>query len=147
LLLGLLFLQAAYFLRAELAAAAPITRPVLESLCRPLDCVVPLPRQLTQDAIAASSLEHDPEQKSRVRLTFLLTNRTGQRQAWPNITLTLSDVREAPVARQVFLPANYLPKGMKIAAGMAAGAEREIRLDLDIGNLVASGYALSLTYP
>lgn len=146
-LLALLLLQVAYFLRAELAAAAPVTRPALEWLCRPLNCVVPLPRQLTREAIGASSLEHDPEQKSRVRLTFLLANRTGQTQAWPRITLTLSDMREAPVAQQVFHPQAYLPKGVKISAGMPAGAEREIRLDLDIGNLVASGYALSLTYP
>jgi hypothetical protein len=61
--------------------------------------------------------------------------------------LNLSDVRQAPVAQQVFLPQTYLPKGVNIAAGMPNGAEREIRLDLDIGNLVASGYALSLTYP
>jgi predicted Zn finger-like uncharacterized protein len=147
LLVGLLVLQAAYFLRAELAAAVPMSRPALEWLCRPLVCVVPLPRQLTQDAIASSSLEHDPEQTSRVRLTFLLANRTGQTQAWPNITLTLSDVREAPVAQQVFRPKTYLPKSVKIADGMPNGGEREIRLDLDIGNLVASGYALSLTYP
>jgi hypothetical protein len=147
MLVSLFLLQATYFLRAELAATAPITRPTLELLCRPLNCVVPLPRQLTQAAIAASSLEHDPEQKSRVRLTFLLANRTGQTQAWPQITLTLSDVREAPVGQQAFRPEAYLPKGVKVSAGMAAGAEREIRLDLDIGNLVASGYALSLAYP
>ncbi len=147
LLLGLLLLQAAYFLRAELAAAAPATRPALERLCRPLHCSVALPRQLTQDAIASSSLEHDPEQKSRVRLTFLLVNRSGQTQAWPQIMLTLSDMREAPVAQQVFRPQTYLPPGVKLAAGMPDHAEREIRLDLDIGNLVASGYALSLAYP
>jgi len=147
LLVGLLVLQMAYFLRAELVAAAPATRPALERLCQPLNCVVPLPRQLTQDAIVASSLEHDPEQKSRVRLTFLLTNRTGQTQTWPSMTLTLSDMREAPVARQIFKPAVYLPKDIKIPAGMAPGIEREVRLDLDIGNLVASGYTLNLTYP
>jgi hypothetical protein len=143
----LLVLQLAYFLRAELAAAAPFTRPALEALCRPLQCDVPLPRQLKQSAIAASALEHDPENKSRVSLTVLLANRTGQTQAWPSISLTLSDVRQAPVARQVFRPQVYLPRGTQIAAGMAADVEREIRLDLDIGNLVASGYALGLTYP
>jgi len=142
-----LVLQLAYFLRAELAAAAPFTRPALEALCRPLQCVVPLPRQLQQSAIAASALEHDPENKSRVSLTVLLANRTGQTQAWPSISLTLSDVRQAPVARKVFRPQVYLPRDTQIAAGMAADVEREIRLDLDIGNLVASGYALGLTYP
>jgi predicted Zn finger-like uncharacterized protein len=146
LLAGLLGLQAAYFLRAELVAALPSTRPVLEALCRPLNCSVPLPSQLTQAAIAASSLEHDPENKSRVSLTLLLSNRTGQTQAWPQIMLTLSDVRQQPVAKQIFRPQAYLPKDVNVAAGMAADAEREIRLDLDIGNLVASGYRLALVY-
>lgn len=146
LLAGLLGLQAAYFLRAELVAALPSTRPVLEALCRPLNCSVPLPRQLTQAAIAASSLEHDPENKSRVSLTLLLSNRTGQTQAWPRIMLTLSDVRQQPVAKQIFRPQAYLPKQVNVAAGMAADAEREIRLELDIGNLVASGYKLGLVY-
>ena len=147
LLAGLLALQAAYFLRGELVSAVPASRPALELLCRSLHCDVPLPRQLTQAAIAASSLEHDSENKSRVRLTLLLANHSGQAQAWPQIMLTLSDVRQAPVARQVFRPQSYLPKDAKISAGIAAGGEREIRLDLDIGNLVASGYALSLSYP
>ena len=147
LLILLLGLQTTYFLRAELAAAMPFSRPVLEALCRPVQCSVALPEQLTQAAIAASSLEHDPENKSRVRLTVLLANRTGQTQAWPQITLTLSDVRQAPVAQQVFRPQAYLPKDVQIEAGMAADLEREVRLDLDFGNLVASGYAVSLTYP
>jgi predicted Zn finger-like uncharacterized protein len=147
LLILLLGLQTTYFLRAELAAAMPFSRPFLEALCRPVQCSVALPEQLTQAAIAASSLEHDPENKSRVRLTVLLANRTGQTQAWPQITLTLSDVRQAPVAQQVFRPQAYLPKDVQIEAGMAADLEREVRLDLDFGNLVASGYAVSLTYP
>jgi predicted Zn finger-like uncharacterized protein len=146
-LAALLVLQLAYFLRAELAAAAPFTRPTLEAMCRPLNCEVALPRQLQQSAIAASALEHDPENKSRVSLTVLLANRTAQTQAWPSISLTLSDVRQAPVARQVFRPQVYLPKDTNIAAGIAAQVEREIRLNLDIGNLVASGYALGLSYP
>lgn len=146
-LLVLLLLQLALFLRADLVAALPRTRPALEFLCAPLGCEVPLPRQLTKSAITASNLEHDPEQKSRVRLTFMLTNRSGQTQAWPHITLTLTDVREAPVAQKLFPPEVYLPRGGDIAAGMADGSEREVRLDLDIGNLAATGYALNPVYP
>jgi predicted Zn finger-like uncharacterized protein len=142
-----LLLQTLYFLRGELAAALPATRPALESLCRPLACTVPLARQLDKSAIAASSLEHDPENKSRVKLSLLLANRSGQAQAWPWIMLTLSDVRQAPVAQKVFRPSAYLPKDLDASAGLAAGSEREIRLDLDIGNLVASGYAVNLSYP
>lgn len=147
LLVVLLVLQTLYFLRGELAAALPIARPVLESLCRPLACTVPLARQLDKSAIAASSLEHDPENKSRVKLSLLLANRSGQAQAWPWIILTLSDVRQAPVAQKIFRPSAYLPRDIDAVAGLASGSEREIRLDLDIGNLVASGYALNLSYP
>lgn len=146
-LLLLLAAQLAYFLRAPLVAAWPATRPALERACRWLGCEVPLPRQLAQEAIAAAHLEHDPEQKSRVRLTFLLVNRSGQTQAWPHIALTLTDVREQAVARKLFAPAAYLPPGTRLAAGMAAGAEREVRLELEIGNLAATGFALSPLYP
>jgi predicted Zn finger-like uncharacterized protein len=147
LLALLLLLQTAYFLRGELAAALPSTRPLLEALCRPLACTVPLPRQLDKSAIAASSLEHDPENKSRVRLSLLLANRTGHTQAWPWIKLTLSDVRQSPVAQKIFSPEEYLPGRMNPDAGLSNAAEQEVRLDLDIGNLVASGYSLNLTYP
>ena len=146
-LLGLLPLQAAYFFRADLVAALPESRPGLEKLCQLLGCSVPLPRRLGPEAIAASNLEHDTEQKSRVRLTVLLANRSGQAQAWPTVALTLTDVRQEPVARKLFPPQVYLPQDTPWAKGMADGSEREVRLDLDIGNLAATGYALALVYP
>lgn len=146
LLGGLFLLQLAIFLRAEIAAVLPSTRPLLQTLCRPLDCVVPLPRQLDKSAIAASSLEHDAENKSRSRLYLLLANRGSQAQTWPHIVLTLTDVRDAPVAQRVFAPKEYLAKDARLAAGMATGEEQEIRLDLDTGTLAATGYKLDLAY-
>ena len=56
-------------------------------------------------------------------------------------------MREAPVARKVFPPERYLPAGALVSAGMAEGSEREVRLELDIGSLAATGFALSLVYP
>jgi len=146
LLGGLLLLQMAVFLRAEIASVLPATRPLLHALCQPLNCVVPLLRQLDKTAIAASSLEHDAENKSRARLSLLLANRSGQIQTWPHIVLTLTDVRDAPVAQRVFAPKEYLAKDARLEAGMAAGEEQEIRLDLDTGTLAATGYKLDLAY-
>lgn len=139
--------QLAFFFRGELAVAIPETRPLLTALCRPLDCVVPMPRQLTRQAIVSSSLEHDAEQKSRVRLTFLLANRTNQTQAWPHIILTLSDVRESPVAQKAISPEDYLPRGVSARAGFPPQSEQEVRIELDIGNLAAAGYLLNVAYP
>ncbi len=146
MLAGILVLQTALFLRGELAAALPGTRPLLQALCSPLACQVPLPRLLDKSAIAASALEHDRENKSREHLTILLANRSGQIQEWPHIVLILTDVRDAPVAQRIFTPGEYLKKGTRVEAGMAANAELEIRLDLDTGTLAATGYALDLTY-
>lgn len=147
LLTALLLGQLAYFLRAELAAAVPASRPFLAEFCKPLGCAVPLPRQLTRQAIVSSSLEHDVEQKSRVRLTFLLANRTGQAQEWPHVVLTLIDLRESPVAQKALPPQDYLPKGISARAGFPAQSEQEVRLDLDIGNLSAASYLLDVAYP
>lgn len=147
LLAATLLGQLAYFLRGELAAALPATRPLLNALCQPLACVVPLPRQLTRQAIVSSSLEHDTEQKSRVRLTFLLANRTSQVQTWPHVTLTLSDVRESPVAQKAFPPEAYLPRGVSVRGGFPAQSEQEARVDLDIGSLAAASYVISVAYP
>jgi predicted Zn finger-like uncharacterized protein len=142
----LLLLQLTLFLRAEIAASVPAARPMLKSLCKPFGCGISLPRQLDKSAIAASSLEHDAETPSRARLTLLLVNRTSQPQTWPHIVLTLTDVRDAPVAQRVFTPVEYLPKEVIHNLGMPASTEREIRLDLDTGNLAATGYALDLAY-
>ena len=146
LLFGLLALQLALILRADIAASFPDTRPTLLALCEPLGCVVPLPRQLDKKSIAASSLEHDAENKSRVRLSLLLANRTGQAQAWPRIVLTLTDMRDDLVAQREFTPREYLAKGTRLEAGMADAEEQEVRLDLDTGTLEATGYALDLAY-
>lgn len=147
LLLGLALLtQLSLFLRAEIAAHLPAARPLLKALCKPFGCVVSLPRQLDKAAIAASSLEHDAETPARSRLTLLLANRTSQPQAWPHIILTLTDVRDAPVAQRVFTPMEYLPREVIHGLGLAVGEERELRLNLDTGSLSATGYALDLAY-
>jgi hypothetical protein len=147
-LLGLALVgQLAFFLRAELAAAWPESRPTLTALCEPLGCTVPMPRQLTRQAIVSSSLEHDAEQKSRVSLILLLANRTNQTQAWPHVVLTLSDVRESPVAQKSFPPEDYLPRGISPRAGFPPQSEQEARLELDIGSLAAASYVVNIAYP
>lgn len=142
-----LFIQSALFLRAAIASALPATRPWLEVLCRPLACSVPLPRELDKTAIVASALEHDAENRARARLFLLLANRTPQPQTWPYIVLILTDVRDSPVAQRIFTPKEYLAPELSVAAGLAAGEEAEIRLDLDTGALAATGYTLDLAYP
>ncbi len=148
LLLTMSFLlQTTYFLRAEIAAAWPETRPVLSDACLRLGCSLPLPRDVQAVRLDASSLETDPEDASHAILRVSLSNRSGRIIAWPHLILILTDVRDVPVAQRPFPPSDYLPDTALEARGMAPGEEREIRLDLELRGLSAYGYKLDKQYP
>ena len=60
--------------------------------------------------------------------------------------LTLTDARDAVVARRVLLAADYLPAGSDLSA-FPANAETSVRLWLDAKGLGAAGYRLYVFYP
>jgi len=140
-------LQTTYFLRAEIAAGWPKTRPVLEHACQWLGCSVPLPRDPMALRFDASSLETDPEDASRAILRVSLSNRSDRSIAWPHLILILTDVRDVPIAQRPFTPSDYLMDSGVEARGMAPGEEREIRLELELRGLSAYGYKLDKQYP
>lgn len=141
-----LAVQAVFFLRAELAARYPATRPYLERACAPLGCSVPLPRERNLLRVESSALESDPEHPARARLRVAFSNRATQTLAWPDLVLTLTDVRDAAVAQRVFRPGDYLPPQRRAWPGLPAREEIEIALDLDLGQLSAAGYRVRLDY-
>lgn len=145
-LLAVLAGQATFFLRGELAARHPVTRPYLERACAPLGCAVPLPRQRALLQVESSGLETDLEHPARARLRVAFSNRAAQAMAWPDLVLTLTDVRDTPVAQRVFRPGEYLPPKRVVQSGMQAREEIELRLDLDLGRLSAAGYRVRLDY-
>ncbi len=139
--------QTVYLLRAALAEAAPSARPSLETACHFLHCMVALPRLTDRLTIEASDLQAlDPLHPNRVTLTATIRNRARVEQALPLLELTLTDAREDAAARKVFGPTEYL-SGMPAGAGVAANAELGIRLSLDTGDIVATGYRLYLFHP
>lgn len=147
-LLGLVFvLQLVYFLRVQIAATWPDSRPLLAEACRHLGCTLPLPRDPAALRIDASSLEGDPEDKNRAVLHVLLSNRSARTVEWPYLVLALTDVRDAPIALRPFEPREYLPAGSDPARGIAPGQEQEIRLELELKGLSAYGYKLDKQYP
>ena len=146
LLLFVLAVQAAYFLRGELAARYPVTRAYLELACAPFGCTVPLPRERGLLQVDASGLETDPEHPARARLRVAFSNRADQTLAWPDLVLTLTDVRDTAVAQRVFRPADYLPPQRIGLPGLPARDQIEVVLDLDLGRLSAAGYRVRLDY-
>jgi len=144
---GLLVMQAAYVLRAELAVSQPELRPMLAELCTLLECDIPLPRKAELVSIEASDLHPDTERKNLLALSATLKNRAPYAQAFPQLEVTLTDIRDQPLVRKVLTPAEYLPEGADEHAGFAGNADLAVSLLLDPGDVGASGYRLYLFYP
>lgn len=140
-------LQGTYFLRAELAAYAPVLRPWLEQACLPLGCSVSLPRATEQLSIEGSDLRAlDPARPGRVLLTATIRNRAPFTQAWPLLELTLTNVRDEAVIRRAFSAAEYLAPAAP-GAGIGPGAEATVRMRLEAQDMEPVGYRLYLFHP
>ena len=142
--------QAVLHFRTELILLAPQVRPHFEIVCDMLDCEVHLPRQLDLIGIESSELRFDKEREGIIRVTALIRNRAPFAQEFPALELTLTDERDRPAVRRVLLPVDYL--GAKNAqlrqgAGIAAGAEEMISIEIDVQKLRAAGFRLYLFYP
>jgi hypothetical protein len=147
LLLALaLTLQAIYLFRVELAARIPALRPNLEAACELLGCAVPLPQNADLMTIESSELKDEPGEGHQILLTALLRNRADYVQAYPKLELTLTDFRDAALARRVFKPAEYLASPELESSGLASNRELSVRLRLDTTDLNPVGYRLALLY-
>jgi predicted Zn finger-like uncharacterized protein len=145
LLLFALAGQAGYFYRSELASNYPGLRPVLAQLCAAFGCSVPLPQRPKLIYVEASDLQVvDPARPNVIQLTATLRNHASYDVAYPALDLALTNTQEHTLARRIFLPREYLQRGRNVKTGIPGRAEIEIRLDLDIGNLGATGFRLDL---
>ena len=146
--LGLLLVaQLIYVMRTPIAARIPAVKPWLVAACTALDCSVPLPRDADAIKISSSDLLSDPAHPSRIQVSLLIANEAGYAEAYPHIELTLTDTHDAPLARRIFAPNEYLYAPAKEAAGIRPGSEASVDLLLDIGNLPATGYRVLVFYP
>jgi predicted Zn finger-like uncharacterized protein len=145
-LLLILLLQIAYFFRIDLAARLPGLKPALIGYCRILKCSVTLPQHTDLIGIESSELEADPSNESQITLNALLHNRASYTQAFPNLELTLNDNQDKPLARRMFIPADYLPQTENEAIGLPPNHELGIKLHLNTADLKPSGYRLVLLY-
>ncbi|MFA7268822.1 MAG: DUF3426 domain-containing protein [Sterolibacterium sp.] len=150
LALLLLLLQLIVHFRVELAVLLPDAKPLLQALCEPMDCDLPLPRKADLIGIESSDLHPDPGNRDRLILAAMLKNRAPFAQTYPHLELTLTDTADQPILRKVLAPADYLPKGIDAASGFAASGELAVNLALmhdHAANSAASGYRLYLFYP
>lgn len=144
LLLVLLLAQSTYFLRDTLISRLPQTRSAFEQACAVLGCTLSLPKNLALLQIVGSDLK--TEAGGRLSLTLTLGNRAGHAQAWPVFELTLTDLRDRPIARRSFAPSEYLDDARRIEAGIPAQSEQTLKFELATRNLAAAGFKIRPHY-
>jgi predicted Zn finger-like uncharacterized protein len=148
LALSALALQAALYFRTELGVLLPAARAHLETACDILGCEVKLPRRADLMSIESSDLQADSQRPGVIVLNALLRNRAPFAQEYPDLELTLTDQGERPVIRRVLQPGDYLQeKRAAVPLGMSGGAEEAVRIFLETGGVLATGYQLFLFYP
>lgn len=140
-------LQAVLMHRVELAVLWPESRPLLMASCQMLGCEIGLPAKVALVGIEASDLHPDTAQKGRLALTATLKNRAPFVQQFPHLELTLTDTADKAIVRKVLPPADYLPRTVDIGKGMTPNADIAVSVNLDAGELPASGYRLYIFYP
>ena len=145
LAIGVLLAQATWFYRNQIAAKFPDAKPYLEAACAQLDCRIEPPVDPQAISIESSDLQAEPGSRSVLVLSAVLRNRASFDQDLPLLELALTDAQDAALARRVLKPADYAPGTRK--ASIAAGAEHQVRLYIDAGQLKANGYRLYAFYP
>jgi predicted Zn finger-like uncharacterized protein len=146
-LVAVLFAQALFFFRNDIALLMPESKPLLAEVCATLGCAISLPQRSELMSIEASDLQADAANPNVVILTATLRNRAAFAQAHPALELTLTDAQDLPLARRVLQAGDYIESAPDREAGFAAGAERAIKLTLQLADIKATGYRLYLFYP
>ena len=142
----LLVAQSAYFLRVDFAARIPAAKPALIAYCKLLGRSVPYPQKSALISIESSSLDADPAHENQITLNALLRNHASFSQAFPNLSLTLNDNQDKPLARRLFTPSDYLTADENEKAGFRGNHEINIKLPLYTGELRPIGYQLEFFY-
>lgn len=147
-----LALQLLYAYRTDIANSVPALRPVLEAVCKPLDCTVGYARRRDLISISSSSLQPPAgaaaidDGRTRLVLTVMLHNRHDKPQYWPAVVLELNDLSDTVVVRKVLMPENYLtPEQLKGPFGPQGALK--ISVPIEVTGVQVNGYQLDKFFP
>lgn len=150
-------LQMIHTFRSEIAAHFPAVKPVLVQACDwtqsvqwlsalpGVRCTVPpLQRPAALNILASDLLIVDKAKPHLVQLIVTLQNQSSLEVGYPALDLVLNDKFEHVVARRVFLPHEYLRGDDALKRAIAASVTTTVRVNLDVSELQAGGFALLL---
>ena len=128
--LVLLFgIQWLYFNRVELAGDIS-WRQTMEQFCSILRCELPPRTELSRIDLLDRDVRKHPQVEDALLINATLINHADFRQPYPVFSISFSDLSGKPVAVRRFNPAEYLPDGVNIKAGLAAGFPVPVVLEI-----------------
>jgi len=139
--------QVSYRFRTELAINVPVLRPALEKMSASLGTTIPLARRVDLVSIESSDLQSDTARGNMLVLSATVRNRAAFPQAYPALELALTDTRDTPIARRVFLPEEYLPATQPANQPIGPHADVSVRIWIEAKDINAAGYRLYVFYP
>jgi hypothetical protein len=128
LLLLVLLLQCVLANRTQLAADAR-WRPLVTRVCAALSCTLPPWHEPAAFTLLDRTVRPDPLRPGVLHVTAGFRNDANWPQAWPSLTLTLSDADGRVAGERVFAPNEYLVP-MPTQEAMASGQRARVALDL-----------------
>jgi predicted Zn finger-like uncharacterized protein len=120
--------QYAWWERNRLAQIATL-RPALDWLCGPLNCNLPLRRDLGRVEMVEREVRDHPQVRDALLVSAAFVNRAPYTQSYPVLQISFSDVAGTPVAVRRFMPEEYL-RDKNPAHGMAPGEEALVMLEV-----------------
>ncbi|QNM96108.1 DUF3426 domain-containing protein [Chitinimonas koreensis] len=153
-LLALLALagQLVFHYRGEILVQLPGIEPKLRRFCALTGCELAQPARSEWLRTEWNELVTLPEHPGLVQLSATLRNQAEFAQALPLLELTLTDDADRVVARKVFQPRDYLApladgSRAPLPPSLPANGELHAFLQLDLGEMKSSSYALQWFYP
>lgn len=144
LLAVLLAAQWAVHERHRLIAAQPVLKPWLQQACDLLGCSIAPPRRIEAIVIDSSTLVR--RLGNFYSFDFVVRNTAATDVAVPALELSLTDSRDAVVARRVFLPQEWPGAPAHLAAHGTLPVS--LRLSLSLGESAPmAGYRALVFYP
>ena len=124
-----LLAQYAYVERYQLVQV-PALRPVIELICAPLECRLPLRRDLAHVEMVEREVREHPNVNDALLVHAAFVNRADFVQAYPILQVSFSDVSGTPVVVRRFSPEEYLQQPALADKGMAPGDQSLVMLEV-----------------
>ncbi len=129
LLMMIFLLQTVYFKHDDLGRN-PALHSWIELFCKPLNCSVALPIDISRLELLGQDIRSHPKSKEALLVNTTIINNAPYVQAYPGLLLTFSDMNGRKIAMRRFSPAEYLNRSVNRRKGMLPDAPVQIELEI-----------------